>query len=68
LPQKGIITPLGKQCLHCGHHMIKVISGRRAWETCVNWTACPGRQDDLKSLETKRMKASQAKQEGSSDE
>jgi DNA topoisomerase-1 len=68
LPQRGPITPLDKQCPHCGHHMIKVISGRRAWETCVNWTKCPGRQEDLKALEKKREKASQAKQEGSSNE
>ncbi|MHA2071792.1 MAG: DNA topoisomerase I [Candidatus Thorarchaeota archaeon] len=68
LPQKGVITPLDKQCPHCGHHMIKVISGRRAWETCVNWTKCPGRQDDLKALEKKREKASQTKQEDASNE
>lgn len=68
LPQRGTIAPLDKQCPYCGHHMIKVISGRRAWETCVNWTKCPGRQEDLKALEKKREKASQARQEGSSDE
>ncbi|MHA1925345.1 MAG: DNA topoisomerase, partial [Candidatus Thorarchaeota archaeon] len=68
LPQKGTITPLDKQCPHCGHHMIKVISGRRAWETCVNWTKCPGRQDDLKALEKKREKGGQTKKEAPSNE
>ena len=68
LPQKGTITPLGTQCPHCGHHMVKVISGRRTWETCVNWTECPGRQADLKALEKKREKANQAKQGDSSNE
>jgi DNA topoisomerase-1 len=62
LPQKGRITPLDKQCPHCSHHMIKVVSGRRAWETCVNWTECPGRQEDLKALQEKRAKS--AKQTG----
>jgi DNA topoisomerase-1 len=68
LPQKGSITPLGTQCPHCNHHMIKVVSGRRAWETCVNWSKCPGRQDDLRALEKRREKSSQAKKEDSSNE
>jgi DNA topoisomerase-1 len=58
LPQKGRITPLEKLCPFCNHQMIKVISGRRAWETCINWTACPGRQDDLKALDERRSKQS----------
>ncbi|MHA1136933.1 MAG: DNA topoisomerase I [Candidatus Thorarchaeota archaeon] len=61
LPQKGTITPLEKACPHCDHQMIKVISGRRAWETCINWTQCPGRQEDLKALDERREKQSQKK-------
>ncbi len=56
LPQKGRITPIDKMCPHCGYQMMKVISGRRGWETCVNWTLCPGRQDDIKALEERRAK------------
>ncbi|MHA1479835.1 MAG: DNA topoisomerase I [Candidatus Thorarchaeota archaeon] len=54
LPQKGVISPIDKTCPHCGYQMIKVVSGRRGWETCVNWVKCPGRQDELKELEKKR--------------
>jgi len=61
LPQKGTITPLEKVCPHCDHQMIKVISGRRAWETCINWTQCPGRQEDLKALDERRAKQSKKK-------
>jgi len=60
LPQKGRISPLDKQCPHCSHHMIKVVSGRRAWETCVNWSACPGRQEDIKTLQEKRARSSKS--------
>ncbi|MFW9955392.1 MAG: DNA topoisomerase I [Candidatus Thorarchaeota archaeon] len=56
LPQKGTIAPLDKICPHCGYQMIKVVSGRRAWETCLNWTSCPGRQEELKQLEERRAK------------
>jgi DNA topoisomerase-1 len=56
LPQKGTITPLEKMCPYCDHQMIKVISGKRVWETCINWTQCPGRQDDLKALDERRAK------------
>ncbi|TFG33881.1 DNA topoisomerase I [Candidatus Thorarchaeota archaeon] len=54
LPQKGTISPLDKMCPFCDHRMIRVVSGRRAWETCINWTQCPGRQEELKSLEQRR--------------
>jgi DNA topoisomerase-1 len=54
LPQKGEISPLDKMCPDCGHQMIKVQSRRGAWETCINWSQCPGRQDDIKALEEKR--------------
>ncbi len=57
LPQRGKIAPLDKQCPYCSHHMIKVVSGRRAWETCVNWTTCPGRQEDLKALQEMRSRS-----------
>ena len=63
LPQKGRITPLEKFCPFCNHQMIKVISGRRTWETCINWTECPGRQDELKALDERRAKQSK-KSEG----
>jgi hypothetical protein len=43
--------------------MIKVISGRRAWETCINWTECPGRQEDLKALDKRRAKQSKKNEE-----
>ncbi|NHI83371.1 MAG: DNA topoisomerase I [Candidatus Thorarchaeota archaeon] len=58
LPQKGRIIPLEKQCPYCSHQMIKVISSRRVWETCINWAVCPGRQEDLKTLHQKREKSS----------
>ena len=64
LPQKGVISPVEKTCPHCGYQMIKVVSGRRGWETCVNWVKCPGRQDELKELEKKRAsKKSTVKEE-----
>ena len=66
LPQKGTITPLEKSCPHCGHQMIKVFSGRRSWETCINWTKCPGRQEDLKILDERRSK--QSKKETGGDD
>lgn len=58
LPQKGTVTPLEKTCPYCDHQMIKVLSGRRTWETCINWTECPGRQEDLKALDERRSKQS----------
>jgi DNA topoisomerase-1 len=54
LPQKGRITPLDKTCPDCGFQMIKVGRGRRSFETCINWTKCPGRQEALKALEEKK--------------
>ncbi|MFQ5832754.1 MAG: DNA topoisomerase I [Candidatus Thorarchaeota archaeon] len=68
LPQKGNIKPLDKECPHCGHRMMKVSSGRRAWETCINWAECPGRQDDLKTLQEKREKAARSVREEGTDE
>jgi len=68
LPQKGEITPLDKQCPHCGHSMIKVSSRRRPWETCINWTECPGRRDDLKALQDKRGRGENSAKEGGTDE
>jgi DNA topoisomerase-1 len=56
LPQKGIISPMDSICPYCNHRMIKVVSGRRAWTTCINWSKCPGRQDDLKALDERRGK------------
>ncbi|MGD2072923.1 MAG: DNA topoisomerase, partial [Candidatus Thorarchaeota archaeon] len=61
LPQKGAITPLEKSCPDCGHYMIKVSSGRRSWETCVNWVECPGRKEDLEALEKRRSKTKSKK-------
>ena len=63
LPQKGDITPLDKTCPHCGYLMFQVASGRRKWETCINWTECPGRKDDLKALEERRTKKGDNAQE-----
>ncbi|MFW9799388.1 MAG: DNA topoisomerase I [Candidatus Thorarchaeota archaeon] len=68
LPQKGNITPLDKDCPHCGHKIIRVSSGRRAWETCINWAECPGRQDDLKNLQEKREKAARSVTEEGTDD
>ncbi len=65
LPQKGEITPLDSMCPHCGHKMIQVTSGRRKWETCINWTECPGRVEDLKALEERRANQDKKKQEAS---
>jgi DNA topoisomerase-1 len=56
LPQKGDISPLDKNCPHCGFQMFQVTSSRRKWETCINWTECPGRKDELKALEEQRTK------------
>ncbi|MHA2372902.1 MAG: DNA topoisomerase I [Candidatus Thorarchaeota archaeon] len=64
LPQKGTITPLDELCPHCGFQMIKVASGRRKWQTCVNWTNCPGRQEGLKALEERRTKAAAVSRKG----
>ncbi|MFX0106944.1 MAG: DNA topoisomerase [Candidatus Hodarchaeota archaeon] len=68
LPQKGAITPLNNSCPHCGYHMIKIASGRRTWETCINWTTCPGRQDDLRALQERRSKKETSKKEGEDDD
>jgi DNA topoisomerase-1 len=69
LPQRGEIVPLEKTCEYCGHPMFKVISGRRrVWETCVNWTTCPGRVDELKAWEEKRRKMDSKKQESESND
>ena len=56
LPQKGDLSPLDQMCPHCGYQMFQVTSGRRKWESCINWTECPGRKDDLKALEDRRTK------------
>ncbi|MFW9920514.1 MAG: DNA topoisomerase I [Candidatus Thorarchaeota archaeon] len=56
LPQKGRIASLDKKCQHCGYQMIRVGAGRTGFETCINWTKCPGRQDALKTLEERRAK------------
>ncbi len=61
LPQKGHIVPLDKDCPYCDHQMLKIVSGRRAWETCINWANCPGRQEDLKNLEKQRAKKEKKK-------
>ncbi len=63
LPQKGVISPLEKMCPHCGYKMFQVVSGRRKWETCINWTECPGRKEELKALEERRAKQAMKKQE-----
>ncbi len=63
LPQKGDVHPLGKACPYCGYQMFEVISGRKKWETCINWTKCPGRQEELKALEERRTKQEQKLQE-----
>jgi DNA topoisomerase-1 len=56
LPQKGIITPLDEQCPDCGHRMIQVASGRRPWKTCINWSECPGRKEDVERSQKARSK------------
>ncbi len=56
LPQKGTIQPMDKDCEFCGHRMIRVVSGRRAWETCINWSQCAGRQEQIKTLSARRSK------------
>lgn len=63
LPQKGDLSPLDKTCEHCGYQMFQVKSGRRKWETCINWTECPGRKDELKALEERRTKQTEKTQE-----
>ena len=62
LPQKGDLSPLDKICPHCGHQMFQVMSGRRKWETCINWAQCPGRKDELKALEERRTKQTENRQ------
>ncbi|MFX1481805.1 MAG: DNA topoisomerase I [Promethearchaeota archaeon] len=68
LPQKGEITPLDRMCPYCGHRMIQVTSGRRKWETCINWADCPGRKEDLQALDERRAKQAEKKREASDDE
>jgi DNA topoisomerase-1 len=63
LPQKGDLSPLDKTCEYCGYQMFQVTSGRRKWETCINWTECPGRKDELKALEERRTKQTEKTQE-----
>jgi DNA topoisomerase-1 len=65
LPQKGDISPKDEMCSHCGHRMIQVTSGRRKWETCINWTECPGRKEDLKALDDRRARQAEKKKEDS---
>ena len=62
LPQKGDLSPLDMTCPHCGYQMFQVVSGRRKWETCINWTECPGRKDELKALEEQRKKRTEKPQ------
>jgi DNA topoisomerase-1 len=64
LPQKGDLSPLDKMCEHCGYQMFQVSSGRRKWETCINWTECPGRKEELKALEESRTKRADKIKEG----
>ena len=56
LPQKGDLSPIDQLCPHCGYQMFQVTSGRRKWESCINWTECPGRKEELKALEERRTK------------
>jgi DNA topoisomerase-1 len=62
LPQKGDLSPLDQKCPHCGYQMFQVISGRKKWETCINWTECPGRKDELNALEERRAKQTEGLQ------
>jgi DNA topoisomerase-1 len=62
LPQKGKIIPLDRPCPHCGYRMIKIMSGRRGWDTCINWANCPGRKEELKAIAEKRANKGTAKQ------
>jgi DNA topoisomerase-1 len=70
LPQKGDITPLDKMCPFCGYQMFQVTSKRRKWETCINWTECPGRKDELRALDEQRAKQAEKgqKKEGDDDD
>ncbi|MFQ5837306.1 MAG: DNA topoisomerase I [Thermoplasmata archaeon] len=43
LPQRGLIQPLGKSCESCGSPVVRVVSGRRPWTTCIN-LECPSKQ------------------------
>ncbi|MFW9805297.1 MAG: DNA topoisomerase I [Candidatus Thorarchaeota archaeon] len=63
LPQKGDLSPLDAACPHCGYQMFQVTSGRRKWETCINWADCPGRKDELKALEELRSKSEKPRRE-----
>ncbi|MFW9957850.1 MAG: DNA topoisomerase I [Candidatus Odinarchaeota archaeon] len=56
LPQKGTLSPMDSTCPYCEYRMITVTSGKRVWTTCINWSKCPGRQDDLKALDDRRSK------------
>jgi DNA topoisomerase-1 len=64
LPQKGTITPIDDICPYCSHRMIKVVSGKRVWTTCINWAECPGRQEDIKALGERRSKKERDNMEG----
>ncbi|KXH76854.1 MAG: hypothetical protein AM326_06470 [Candidatus Thorarchaeota archaeon SMTZ-45] len=63
LPQKGDISPLDAKCSYCGYQMFQVTSSRRKWETCINWSECPGRKDELKALEERRIKQTESQRE-----
>jgi hypothetical protein len=46
--------------------MIRITSGRRTWETCINWVECPGRREDLEELEKRRRNYTKRKIGGKS--
>ncbi len=57
LPQRGILKPLAKECESCGSPMVKVISGRRPWEACINME-CPTRERRSKVVAPQSPKVS----------
>jgi DNA topoisomerase-1 len=43
LLQRGVIEPLGRVCDTCGSPVVRVLSGRRPWNTCLNLD-CPSKR------------------------
>jgi DNA topoisomerase-1 len=56
LPQKGSVTPLGKNCRGCGWPTIQVrMKGRRPWMLCFN-PDCPLKKERRKRIEMCNMR------------
>jgi DNA topoisomerase-1 len=56
LPQRGTVTPLGKNCHRCGWPTVLVrMKGRRPWTLCLN-PRCPLKEERRKRIEMQNMR------------